>query len=132
MISINLKNYNHFFQLSFKDSIETDSYYDQLIEKYETITNFIISCPHCGETEYYFKSPYIRTIKIPKSNEKGKETLYIEIKRVEFKCDCTNESENKPTHALIPDFITPFKQHSKQFITEILEAKINLSYNEIE
>jgi len=139
MLPINMKDYNINIQLSlenFEKPLEISNnitqYYEFLIEKYENTTNFYIKCPKCGGKEFTWASSYTRTLKVPNSDEDGKITLYIDIRRIKFSCECTKDKGKVSTHALIPDFITPYKQHSKQFITEMLNEKEKMSYKEVE
>ena len=123
MITINMGKINTLNSINdYKDARST----------YENMSNFKIKCPKCGEEEYCYASSYERSLVIPNDLECGKNTIFINIKRVKFNCICCTNNGTKPTHALIPDFIIPHKQHSQKFIIEVLDKKESYSYKQIE
>lgn len=85
------------------------------IKKYEETNNIMgFVCPHCGGKESTYYGNYRRNV--IEINEERVETT-IKIKRL--KC-----SECGKTHAVIPTFLIPYKQHTIETVNEILKEKI--------
>ena len=93
-----------------------------MIETYENTLNYMgIVCPNCQNQDLRYCDTYERNA-IENSEE-----YIIKIKRV--KCVCCGKK-----HAIIPDFLIPYKQHTVKTINETVEKRIigKKSTNEIE
>ena len=88
---------------------------EEIIKKYEETNNIMgFVCPHCGGKESTYYGSYRRNV--IEINEKRVETT-INIKRL--KCSGCGK-----THAVIPTFLIPYKQHTVETVNEILKEKI--------
>lgn len=95
------------------------------IKEYEELNNITgCCCLNCGSKDFLYYGSYQRNI-VEIAGERI-ETV-INIKRLQC-CKC------KKTHAVIPSFLIPYKQHTLNTINEILTEKIvdEKTYNEIE
>lgn len=112
MIAYNLRNVNNFDK--------------QNKENYNNTLNFNIgNCPNCKSNNIIKWGSYTRNYIYYINKQKVEDTIVI--KRIKCK-DC------QKTHAIIPIFIIPYKQHSLNFINKVLYMK-NFSkktYKEIE
>lgn len=90
---------------------------ETLIKKYEKRLNFqCIKCPKCDCNELNSHGTYTRNVIYFENNKKYETT--IKIKRLI--CDNCNK-----THAIIPDFLVPYKQHTFKFIVKVLNERVN-------
>lgn len=92
------------------------------IKVYENMLNFPgIKCPECNKSDFTYCKGYSRNVV-----DNGKE-YRIEIKKV--KCNHCNKR-----HAIIPDFLVPYKQYSRKTIDKTIEKRVigEKSVNEIE
>lgn len=88
---------------------------EEKIRKYEETNNIMgFVCPHCGGKESTYYGNYRRNV--IEINEERVETT-INIKRL--KCSGCGK-----THAVIPTFLIPYKQHTVETVNEILKEKI--------
>ena len=88
---------------------------EEKIKKYEETSNIMgFVCPYCGGKESTYYGNYRRNV--IEINEKRVETT-IKIKRL--KC-----RECGKTHAVIPTFLIPYKQHTVETVNEVLKEKI--------
>lgn len=108
MILINFNSVNTIF--------EKISFYNDFI-------NFNFTCPKCSSHNFSFFGSYSRNLVIREND-----TLVdynIDIKRVICK-DCHS------THALIPNFIIPYKIYSKNIIVSCLKESLDSNLSKIQ
>lgn len=87
------------------------------IKKYEEQLNITsIKCPNCESSEYEYYGSYIRNILYLEKEKLIEKT--IKIKRI--RCQGCGK-----THAIIPDFIIPYKQHELKLINKVLKEKMS-------
>lgn len=85
---------------------------ENIIKTYENMLNYMgIICPRCQNQDLRYCDTYERNV-----IESGKEYRII-IKRV--KCFCCGKK-----HAIIPDFLIPYKQHTVKTINETVEKRM--------
>lgn len=95
---------------------------EDMIETYEKMLNYQgIVCPNCQNQDLRYCDTYERNV-----IENGKEYKII-IKRV--KCSYCQKK-----HAIIPDFLIPYKQHTVKTINKTVEKRVfgKKTTNEIE
>lgn len=100
---------------------------EEKIEKYEEMINVPnCKCPNCSGSEFIYYGTYERNVLYVDKTGKIVEKR-IKIKRIKCK-------ECGMTHAIIPDFVVPYKQHVLELMNEVLEIKIvdGVSDQEIE
>lgn len=89
---------------------------NEIIKQIEAYNVQGFKCPNCGSEDFVYYGKYKRFLIVMIDNEKKEEL--VEIKRVKCK-DCGR------THAILPDFIIPYKQHILMYVNDVLNAKIN-------
>jgi len=96
--------------------LKVNNFNKKCIKEYEEYENFNIkTCPKC-ESEVIIKwGTYTRNIIYYKKGKKYEDT--IQIKRI--KCKNCNK-----TQSIIPIFITPYKIHTPEYITQVIKEKI--------
>ena len=114
MIIVNAEKINPLF-------IENDKKINKFLDKYENnLNNGYLQCPNCNSTDLIKWGNYERNIIYLADNECR--SRVISVKRV--KCKSCNH-----THALLPEGIVPYKQHSLKTIIEAITNKTNVSEN---
>ena len=114
MIIVNVKKINPLF-------IENEEKINKFLDKYENnLNNGYLQCPYCNSTDLIKWGNYERNIIYLADNECR--SRVISVKRI--KCKSCNH-----THALLPEGIVPYKQHTLKTIIESLTNKTNVSEN---
>ena len=114
MILINIKKINPFF-------IENEEKINEYIEQEQNkLNNGYLKCPYCNSTDLIKWGQYERNIIYLVNNESRSKV--ISVKRV--KCKSCNH-----THALLPEGIVPYKQHTLKTIIESIINKTDVSEN---
>ena len=114
MIIVNVKKINPLFT-------ENEEKINKFLEKYEkSLNNGYLSCPNCNSTDFIKWGNYERNIIFLANNECR--CRVISIKRV--KCKSCNH-----THALLPEGIVPYKQHTLKTIIKAITNQTNVSEN---
>ena len=89
---------------------------EEIQEKLNEVNVEGFICPNCRSREFNYYGNYKRFLIVLVE----KETREIEVKIKRIKCKVCGK-----THAVIPDFIVPYKIYGIEMINEILNLKIN-------
>lgn len=105
--------------IQFLNKVNTST--EKMLKKYENQVNYgDISCPICNSKNLVKNGTYQRNIIFLIENDRIETNMKIQ----RFKCKNCGK-----THALLPEFVVPYKQFSLLFIIEILNSILVKSLN---
>lgn len=105
--------------IQFLNKVNTSD--EKMLKNYEIQVNYgDISCPLCNSKHLVKNGTYQRNIIFLIENERIETNMKIQ----RFKCKNCGK-----THALLPEFVVPYKQFSLQFIIEVLNSILEKSIN---
>lgn len=103
-------------------NIEKVNSIEEMISKYEDILNIQkFKCPNCNCSEFNYYGYYIRNV--VSINEEGN-ILEYKIKLKKIKCKNCGM-----IHAIIPNFLIPYRQYCLKTINKVLEDKIEKEFS---